>query len=40
VLLDAETTVEADGIGLAAAVLSDESGRIGRSTQTLFVAER
>jgi hypothetical protein len=40
VLLAARTTVEADGIGLAAAVLSDASGVIGRSTQTLFVAPR
>jgi hypothetical protein len=40
VLIDAETTAEPDGIGLAFAVLSDESGRIGRSTQTLFIAER
>jgi hypothetical protein len=40
VLLDAATTIEADGIGLASAVLSDERGPIGRSTQTLFVSAR
>jgi len=40
VCLDAVTTPEADGIGLADTVLSDEGGRIGRALQTLLVAER
>lgn len=40
VCLDAETSVEPTGIGLAASVLSDEAGVIGRGLQSLFVAPR
>ena len=40
VCLDAVTTAEPDGVGLADAVLLDESGPIGRALQTLLVAER
>jgi len=40
VCLDAVTTPESDGIGLADTTLSDEGGRIGRAMQTLLVAER
>lgn len=40
VCLDATTTIEPSGIGLAASVLSDEEGVIGRGTQSLFVAPR
>ena len=40
VCLDAVTTPEADGIGLADTALSDEGGLIGRAVQTLLVAER
>jgi hypothetical protein len=40
VCLDALTTPEADGIGLADAALYDEGGPIGRASQTLLVAER
>ena len=40
VCLDAVTTPEADGIGIADTVLLDERGRIGRAVQTLLVAER
>jgi hypothetical protein len=40
VCLDAVTTPEADGVGLADAALMDEGGRIGRAVQTLLVAER
>lgn len=36
--LDAHTTVEPDGVGLASTVLRDESGRIGRGLQSLLVA--
>lgn len=40
VCLDAETHVEADGIGLAESALWDRSGRIGRGHQSLLVARR
>jgi hypothetical protein len=40
VCLDAVTTPEPDGVGLADTALSDEAGRIGRAVQTLLVAER
>lgn len=40
VCLDAETTVEPTGIGLAASVLSDEDGVIGRGLQSLFLGPR
>lgn len=40
VCLDAETTMERNGIGLAASVLSDEDGIIGRGHQSLFIAPR
>ena len=37
VCLDATTTVSDDGVGFATSRLSDESGRIGRSLQSLYV---
>jgi hypothetical protein len=40
VLLDAQTTIAEDGIGLTSTVLGDATGPVGRSTQTLFVAPR
>ncbi|MCW3064517.1 MAG: hypothetical protein JWN32_1689, partial [Solirubrobacterales bacterium] len=40
VCLDARTTVEPDGIGLAVSVVRDERGPIGRAAQALYVAER
>lgn len=40
ICLDAVTRVEPDGIGLAESLLSDERGPIGRSLQSLIVAER
>lgn len=40
VCLDAQTTVEPSGIGLASSTLSDEAGVIGRGLQSLFVAPR
>ena len=40
VCLDAETTVEPTGIGLATSVLSDRSGVIGRGMQSLFIGPR
>lgn len=40
VCLDAETTIDADGIGLATSSLSDEDGTIGRALQTLYVRTR
>ncbi len=40
VCLDAETTTEPSGIGLAASVLSDEQGVIGRGLQSLFIGPR
>lgn len=40
VCLDAATTIEADGIGVAATDLHDASGPIGRGTQSLYVAAR
>ena len=40
VCLDAVTTPEPDGIGLADTTLLDERGRIGRAAQTLLVAQR
>lgn len=40
VCLDAQTTVQPTGIGLATSVLSDESGVIGRGMQSLFIAPR
>lgn len=40
VCLDAETYVEADGIGLATSLLWDQTGRIGRGNQSLLVARR
>ena len=40
VCLDAATTTDADGIGLADTLLSDELGPIGRGTQALFIGPR
>jgi Thioesterase-like superfamily len=40
VCLDAATTVEPSGIGMAASVLSDETGPIGRGMQSLFISSR
>src|SRR5436190_21564253 len=40
VCLDARTRIESDGIGLADTALYDETGVIGRSAQSLFVAPR
>lgn len=40
VCLDAQTTVEPSGIGLATSVLSDRSGVIGRGMQSLFLGPR
>ncbi|MDQ6650825.1 MAG: thioesterase family protein [Actinomycetota bacterium] len=38
--LDASTTVEAGGVGLAQSALSDERGPVGRGLQSLYVAPR
>jgi acyl-CoA thioesterase len=38
VCLDAETTVTARGVGLAASTLHDRRGPIGRGMQSLFIA--
>jgi hypothetical protein len=38
VCMNARTTLDPSGIGLADTVLSDETGRIGRSVQSLYVA--
>ena len=38
--LDATTTVESTGIGLASSVLSDRRGPVGRGLQSLFIAPR
>ena len=38
--LDAMMRVAADGVGQSEAVLFDENGRVGRSLQTLYVAQR
>lgn len=40
IALQSETVVEADGVGLASSVLSDERGRLGTGAQTLYVASR
>ncbi|WP_055589391.1 thioesterase family protein [Peterkaempfera griseoplana] len=40
VCLDAVTTVDDAGLGMAEAAVHDEQGRIGRSVQSLFVAQR
>lgn len=40
VCLDARTSIEADGIGMAESALHDERGPIGRGVQSLFVAPR
>lgn len=40
VFLDAVTLPDASGVGMADTALSDESGSIGRATQTLLVDER
>ena len=40
VCLDASTSIDRQGIGLASSVLHDEDGRIGRGLQSLFVAPR
>jgi hypothetical protein len=40
VCLDARTTVDGAGIGLAESALHDEKGPLGRSTQSLYVAAR
>jgi acyl-CoA thioesterase len=40
VCLDARTMVDGAGIGLAESALHDEKGPLGRSTQSLYVAER
>jgi hypothetical protein len=40
VCLDAETTIDHDGVGLAASIISDERSVIGRGSQSLFVAAR
>jgi hypothetical protein len=40
VCVDAQTLPQANGIGTAESVLSDERGRIGRALQTLLIAQR
>lgn len=40
VCLDAATSIDSSGIGLADTALHDEGGRIGRCAQSLFVARR
>lgn len=40
ICLDAETTTQPTGIGLASSVLSDEDGVIGRGLQSLFIGRR
>jgi hypothetical protein len=40
ICLDAVTTIEKRGIGLATSSISDRGGRIGRSMQSLFIAPR
>lgn len=40
ICLDAATTVEPQGIGLATSVLSDRTGTIGRGMQSLFIGPR
>jgi acyl-coenzyme A thioesterase PaaI-like protein len=40
VLVDARTSVDPAGVGLASATLSDESGPLGSAAQTLFVDRR
>ena len=40
VCLDAETTIQPTGIGLATSVLSDESGVLGGGMQSLFIGPR
>lgn len=40
VCLDARTTIEAHGLGLAESMIFDRQGPIGRGMQSLFVAER
>lgn len=40
ICLDAETTVQPTGIGLAASVVHDEEGLIGRTSQSLFLERR
>ncbi len=40
ICLDAETTIGADGTGLATSTLYDERGRIGRAVQSLYVDRR
>ncbi|CAN5259763.1 thioesterase family protein [soil metagenome] len=40
VALDARTTVEAHGVGLAESVIHDRRGPLGRGLQSLFVARR
>jgi hypothetical protein len=38
--LDARTTLDVDGVGIADTLLLDGQGAIGRSSQSLFIAER
>jgi hypothetical protein len=40
ICLDARTTVDADGGGLATSTIHDRDGPVARGLQTLFVAER
>jgi hypothetical protein len=40
VCLDATTSIDGDGIGLADTALHDEQGQLGRCAQSLFVARR
>jgi hypothetical protein len=40
VCLDANSTIDSDGIGLADTALFDVTGQIGRGTQSLYVAAR
>jgi hypothetical protein len=40
VCLDARTSIEADGVGMAESALHDERGPIGRAVQSLYVATR
>jgi hypothetical protein len=40
VCLDATTTPESSGVGVAASIISDERGTIGRSVQSLYIAPR
>jgi hypothetical protein len=40
ICLDAATSIQAGGAGLAASILSDLQGPVGRGAQTLYVGKR